>query len=96
MSDLVDGTLNINGFEGLFSQPLGYAIIRAQVEGVKGYDEDQVALVIPDLTTFGLRDLVTLVTPTINQIMNMIKENKIDGLSVSLNGSRIPYLLIGH
>ena len=34
LSNLVGGTLNINGFEGLFSQPLGYIIIRVQVEGV--------------------------------------------------------------
>ena len=36
LSDLVDGTLKINEFGGLFSQPLGYVIIRVQVEGVKG------------------------------------------------------------
>ena len=48
LSDLVDGTLKINGFGGLFSQPLGYVIIRIQVEGLRGYNEDQVALVIPD------------------------------------------------
>ena len=44
LSDLVNGTLEINGFGGLFSWPLGYVIIRVQVEGVKGYNEDQVAL----------------------------------------------------
>ena len=53
LSDLVDGMLGINGFGGLFAQPLGYIIIRVQVEGVQGYDKDQVALVIPDSTTFG-------------------------------------------
>ena len=57
--------------------------------------EDQVALVILDLTAFGLRVLVTLGTPTFNQIMNVIKESKIDELSVSLNGSRISHLLAG-
>ena len=66
LSDLVDGTLKINEFGGLFSQPLVYVIIRVQVEGVRGYDKDQVALVIPDSTAFGLRVLVPLVTPTIN------------------------------
>ena len=53
LSELVDSTLKINRFRELFSQPLGYVIIRVQVEGVKGYNEDQVVLVIPDLTTFG-------------------------------------------
>ena len=95
LSDLVDSTLKINGFGGLFFPPLGYVIIRVQVEGVKGYNKDQVALVIPDLTAFGLRVLVTLGTPTINWMMNVIKESEIDELSVSLNGLRISHLLAG-
>ena len=41
LSYLVDGTLKINGFWGLYSLHLGYVIIRVQVEGVKDYDEDQ-------------------------------------------------------
>ena len=95
LSDLVDGTLKINGSGGLYFWPLGYVIIRVQVEGVKDYDEDQVALVIPDLTSFGSRVLVTLGTPTIIWIVNIIKESEIDELSVSLHGLRISHLLAG-
>ena len=54
-----------------------------------GYDKDQVALVIPDSTGFGSQGLITLGTPTINQIINMIKESEINELPISLNGSRI-------
>ena len=43
LSNLVDGTLNMNCFDRLFSRPLGYIIIRVQVEWVWGYNEDQVA-----------------------------------------------------
>ena len=81
---------------GIFSQALGYVIIRVQLEGVRSYNKDQVALVILDLTTFGSRVPVTLGSPTINQIMNIMKESEIDELSVSLNGSRISCLLAGH
>ena len=95
LSNLVDGTPKINGFGGLYSWPLGYVIIRVQVEGVKGYDEDQVALVIPDLTAFRSRVPVTLGTLTINQIVNIIKESEIDELSVSLSELRISCLLAG-
>ena len=35
LSNLLYGTLKINGFGGLFSQPLGYVIICVQVEGYK-------------------------------------------------------------
>ena len=69
--------------------PLGDIIIRVQVEGVWGYEEDQVALVIPDSTGFRSQVSVNLGTSTINQIINMTKESEIDELSVSLNGSRI-------
>ena len=72
---------------------MGYVIIRVQVEGIWGCDEDQVALVIPDSTGFGSQVLVTLGMPTINWIINMIKESEIDELSVSMNGLRIAQLL---
>ena len=73
MNDLSDGTLGINGFGGVFSWPFGYVIISIQVEGIWGYNEDQVALVIPDSTGFGSQVPVTLGTPTINQTINVIK-----------------------
>ena len=53
MNDMVSGTMGITGFGGLFSELLGYIIIRVQVEGMSSYNEDQVALVIPDSTAFG-------------------------------------------
>ena len=93
LSNLSDGTLGINGFGGVLSWPLGYIIIRVQVEGVWGYYNDQVALVVADSTGFGSRIPVSLGTPTINWIINVIKESEIDGLLVSLNGSRIAQLL---
>ena len=57
LSDLVDGTVGINSFGGLFSQPVGIIIVRVQVEGVRGYNEDQVDLVIPDSTNFGTKGI---------------------------------------
>ena len=78
LSNLSDGSLSINCFGGVFPWPLGYIIIRVQVEGGWGYDEDQVALVIPDSTCFGSWVSVTLGTPTINQIINVIKESEIN------------------
>ena len=96
LSNLANDIVGINDFGGLFSQPLGYIIIRVQIEGVRGYIEDQVALVIPDFTNFGSQVLVTLSTPTMKQIINVIKESGIDVLSVFLNGLRISCLLASH
>ena len=76
LSDQVNGTLSVNGFGRLFSWTFAYIIMRAQLERVHGYDEDQVALVIPDPTNFGSRVPVTLGTLTISWIINMIKESE--------------------
>ena len=54
------------------------------------------ALVIPHSTTLGSRVMVTIIMPTINQIVNVIKESEIDELSVLLNVSGISHLLAGH
>ena len=35
-----------------YTRPLGYIIFWVQVDRVQGYDEDQIALVIPDLSNF--------------------------------------------
>ena len=93
LSDLVNSTLGINGFRVVFSWPFGYVIIRVQIEGVGIYNEDQVALVISDSTVLVSQVPVTLGTPTINWIINVIKESEIDELSASMNGSRIAWLL---
>ena len=92
LSDLDNGILCINGFWEVWCWPLGCIIIRIQVEGVQEYD-DQVALVVPDSTIFRSWELVTLGTPTINWIINMMKESKINDLLASLNGLRMAWLL---
>ena len=96
LSDLLNGTLRVNGFGRLFSRPQGYIVIRVQVEGGQGYNEDQVVLVIPDPNDFGFQVPVTLGMLTINWIINVIKESEIDELSVSLSGLRISHLLACH
>ena len=51
------------------------------MEGVWGYDKDQVVLVIPDSSGFRSQVPVSLGTP----IINVIKESEIDELSVCLD-----------
>ena len=54
-----------------------------QVDGVQGYDEDQIALIIPDLSNFMVWVPVILGTPRICCTMNVIKEKEIDMLAAS-------------
>ena len=60
---------------------MGYDVIWVQVDGVQGYDKDQIALVIPDLSDFAAWVPVILGTPMISHVMNVIKEKEIDVLA---------------
>ena len=56
---------------------LGYIIINVQVEGIPSYYEEQVALVIPNVTQLGLKVPVILRTPTIHWLCCQMKESEI-------------------
>ena len=79
-----------------YTRPSGYAIIRVQVDRVQGYDEDQIALVIPDLSNFAARIPVILGTPTISHIINVMKEKEINALVMPWANARVAHLLSVH
>ena len=78
ISHLIGTKVTCVGLGNAYMRPLGYVIIWAQVDGVQGYDEDQIALVIPDLSNFAAQIPVILGTPTIGRVVNMMKEVEID------------------
>ena len=49
ITDLLGAKVIYIGLGNAYMRPLGYVVIWVQVDGVQGYDEDQIALVIPDL-----------------------------------------------
>ena len=63
-----------------YTRCLGYVIVKVQVDGVQGYNEDQIALVVLDLSNFMERIPIILGTPTISHIVNVMKEREIDAL----------------
>ena len=48
ITDLIGARVAYMHLENAYTQPLGYVIVQVQVDGVQGYDEDQIALVVPD------------------------------------------------
>ena len=48
ITNLMGSKVACAGLGNTYTRPLGYIVIPVQVEGVQGYDEDQIALVIPD------------------------------------------------
>ena len=61
---------------------MGYIVMWVQVDGVQGYDEDQIALVIPDLSNFVAWVPIILGTPMIGHTVNVIREREIDDLAM--------------
>ena len=93
MNTLVDQEVKVVGVAGLTSQPLGYVTLQVQVDGVSGYNEPQIALVVPDNSEFARRVPVTLGTPVIGRVVNVIKESELDAISTPWAMARTAHLL---
>ena len=84
------------GLGNAYTRLLGYVVIWVQVGGVQGYDKDQIALVIPDISNFAARIPVMLGTPTISCIVNVMKENEVNALAMPWANARVAHLLSVH
>ena len=83
----------IVGIGGIMVKPEGFVMMNIQIPCVKGYNEDQIAIVMDDL---GLKDCpVILGTPTIFRVMEVIKESEISELAVPWASSRGSWLMRG-
>ena len=72
-------------------EPEGFVMMNVQVPCVKGYNEDQIAIVMEDP---GLKDFqVILGTATIYRVMEVIKESKISELALPWASSRFSWLM---
>ena len=94
ITDLLGAKVACVGLGNTYTRPLGYIVIWVQVDRVQGYDKDQIALVIPDLSNFAAWILIILGTPTISQVINMMKEAEIDTLAVPWVNARVAHLLL--
>ena len=92
LEDLVNHPLNLVGFGGKCTRPLGFIILCVQVWEIAGYDEDVVFLMVPDESLFGHRVTLVIGTCTIGQIINVIWESEIDCLSMPWATVRVAQL----
>ena len=89
----MDSKVTCIGLGNAYTRPLGYMVIRVQVDGVLGYDKDQIALIIPDHSNFAIRVPLILGTPTIGQVVNMMRETEMDALAMPWANARAAHLL---
>ena len=71
----------IQGIGGCQTGTLGYVVFCVQIEGMKSYNEEQVALVVADETKFGHRVPIILGTPTIHRVIRSMKESEMENAS---------------
>ena len=65
ITNLMGSKVTWIGLGNAYTRPLGYMVIQVQVDGVQGYNEDQIALVILHFFNFATRVPIILGTPTI-------------------------------
>ena len=83
----------ILGIGGIMVDPEGFIMMNVKVPCVKGYNEDQIAIVMDDL---GMKDCpVILDMPTIFWVMEVIKESEISKLAIPWASSRVSWLMRG-
>ena len=75
----------ISGIGGISLEPVGFVMMNAKVPGIARYNKDQMAIVMddPGMTEWP----VILGTPTIYQVMEVIKESEISKLAVPWTSS---------
>ena len=83
LSDLREGLQGVKVPGNTFAGALGCVIVHIRFDEIKGYDEDQVCLVMEDNSEFASRVPVILGTPTTECILNIITESEITKLSVA-------------
>ena len=93
ITDLMGSKVACIGLGNAYTKLLGYIIIWVQVDGVQGYDKDQIALIIPDFSNFVVRVPIILGTPTIGQVVNVMREAEMDALAMPWANARAAHLL---
>ena len=96
ITNLLGAKVTCIGLGNAYMRPLGYVVIWVQVDGVQGYDKDQIALVILDLSNFVAQIPVILGAPTISCVINVIKETEMDALAMPWPNARVAHLLSVH
>ena len=93
ITNLMGSKVACIGVGNAYTRLLGYIVIRVQVDGVWGYNEDQIALIIPDFSNFAIKVSIILGTPTIGQVVNMMREAEMDALAIPWANARATHLL---
>ena len=79
------------GLGGGRVEPAGFTLMRVQIEGMPHYDEQQVVFVLDDPSGFSARIPVILGTPTINRVIQTMKESEIHKAPLEWQAARVAF-----
>ena len=79
------------GLGGGCVEPVGFTLMRVQIEGLPHYDEQQVVFVLDDPSRFSARIPVILGTPTINRVIQTMKESEIHEAPSEWQAARVAF-----
>ena len=68
----------IQGIGGVRTGAIGYVVFCVQIEGILGYNEEQVALVVDESSAFARKVPIILGTPTLHRVVNCMKESEME------------------
>ena len=81
LMDLHEGGITVNQPFNYEGQPIGYVVMRVQIDRISGYDEDQVALIAQSSAEFAHKVPIILGMPTTDRAIAMLKESEIEQLA---------------
>ena len=79
------------GLGGGRVESTGFTLMRVQIEGMQHYDEQQVVFVLDDPSGFSTRIPVILGTPTINRVVQTMKESEMHDAPSEWQTARVAY-----
>ena len=79
------------GLGGGCVEPTGFTLMRVQIEGMPHYDEQQVVFILDDPSGFSARILVILGTPTINRVVQTMKESEMHDAPSEWQATRVTF-----
>ena len=76
---------------GICTGAIGYVVFRVRIEGIPSYDEEQVALVIEDSSSFSKKVPVLLRMPTLHRVIRSMKESEMEQLPMAWQQIKTAY-----
>ena len=79
------------GIGGICTGAIGYVVFRVRIEHIPNYDEEQVALVIEDSSSFSKKVPVLLGTLTLHRVIRSMKESEMEQLPMAWQQIKMAY-----